>query len=167
MSTAREIALEVLPHFSEAVLLRQILTYGYYAKAIGRSPAADSMAIGKAMHAIGGICVYSRVPVAPMYFVERADSGWRGIFEEDPLESLHVLPHYDTLYVAAREYRYSAEDFACVYRGLAEAIPNEWSPHLIWHVAVAVKPKGSEQTYFERALDRYRQIVEDARHTIA
>jgi hypothetical protein len=144
------------------VLARRVLTYSYYAKAIGRSPAKDAMAIGKAMHVIGGMCVYARVPIAPLFFVQRADGGWRGVFEEDALESTRVLPHYDLLYVAAREHAYVEEEFTRISRGLAEVVPDDWSPHFVWHFAVVNKPKGSELTFFEIALERYRQIV-DAR----
>jgi len=52
MASAREIGLEVLPHFKENVLAGRVLPYGYYAKATGRDIATESMAIGQAMHAI-------------------------------------------------------------------------------------------------------------------
>lgn len=163
MSTAREIALEVLPHFADAVLSRRVLTYGHYAKAIGRSPQKEAIAIGKAMHVIGGICVYGRIPVAPLFFVQRADGEWRGVFEEDPLEAERVLPHYNTLYVSAREYQYSEDDFRRIRRGLAEVVPNKWSPHFVWHFAVVNKPKGSQETYFQHALKSYVESIEKAK----
>jgi hypothetical protein len=33
----------------------------------------------------------------------------------------------------------------------------------MWHVAVATKPKGSDETYFERALFAYNEIIENER----
>jgi len=114
------------------------------------------MVIGPAMHAIGAACVFAGVSVAPLYFVKRADGQWRGLFEEDSLESRDVLPHYDLLYITAREYRYLPEEFARIRRALAEVVPNDWSPHQMWHVAIATKPKGVEVTYF--ALQRYQEI---------
>lgn len=163
MASARQLALDVLPHFAEAVLCGNVLPYGYYAKAIGRSIAEDSIAIGHAMHAIGGVCVYAQIPVAPLYFVRRADRSWRGVFESDPLESERVLPHYDTLYASAKVYKYTSNDFTRVERGLREVVPNKWSPHFVWHFAVVNKPKGSDETYFQRALRNYVQIIEEAK----
>src|SRR3989442_1056141 len=111
MPSAREIALEVLPHFKENVLAGRVLSYGVYAKAIGRDVATESMVVGQAMHAIGGMCAFAAIPVAPLHFVQRADEGWRGIFESDSSERIHVLPHYDLLYLAARVHTYTEDDF--------------------------------------------------------
>lgn len=47
------------------------VSYGVYAKATGWDPAKDSIVIGKAIHAIGGVCVLVGIPVAPLHFVER------------------------------------------------------------------------------------------------
>ncbi|NGX16158.1 hypothetical protein [Wenzhouxiangella sp. XN24] len=111
------------------------------------------------MHAIGAACVFAKIPVAPIYYVKRADGNRCGVFEEDPLENTRVLPHYNLLYVTAREYQYSAAEFGRLQRGLAEVIPNKWTPHFMWHVAIAAKPKGAEQTYFELALATYQKIM--------
>ena len=162
MSTAREIALEVLPHFARNVLVRHVFSYGHYADAIGRNSANESMAIGPAMHAIGAACVFARIPVAPLYFVKRADSQDAQVFVSDPLENQLVTEHYDILFVAAREYPYTEQDFQRI-KALSEKIPNGWSPHLMWHVAVATKPKGSDETYFERALNVYKEFIENER----
>jgi hypothetical protein len=67
MATAREIAIEVMPHFAKHVLAGQVAPYGVYAAAIGRNAAKESMVIGKAMHIIGGVCVLARIPVAPLH----------------------------------------------------------------------------------------------------
>lgn len=160
MATARESALEILPFFSENVLKGVVRSYGYYASKIGRNPAKESMIVGPPMHAIGAICVIAGVPVAPLYFVEREDKTWQGVFEGDPLESIHVLPHYSRLYVVARENKYTEEDFQRIGRGLREVIPNDWTPHFMWHYAIVNKPKDSEQTYFERALEKYNELFE-------
>jgi hypothetical protein len=163
MSTAREIAIEVLPHFERNVLERRVLSYGVYANAIGRDPAKDSMSIGQAMHAIGGACVLLAIPVAPLYFVKRSDDHWRGVFEADPAESQHVLPHYDLLYVSARMFKYSSKDFQRIDRALREILPkhlrpDQLSPHDIWHLAIYTsRPDGT--TSLIRALNRYREIL--------
>ncbi|CAG0992689.1 hypothetical protein GPROT1_03162 [Gammaproteobacteria bacterium] len=115
------------------------------------------------MHAIGGVCVLAAVPVAPLHFVQRSDGAWRGVFEEDSSERSHVLPHYDVIYVSARDYGYSQQDFARVARGLAEVVPKDWSPHKIWHHAIYRKPKGASDTYFERALAKYNALVDQLR----
>ena len=92
MATAHEIALDVLRSFGPNVVARRpSLTYGQYATAIGRSPAEYGLAIGKAMHAIGAACVIRQVPVAPLFWVRRADDEPRGIFESDPLERQYII----------------------------------------------------------------------------
>jgi len=171
MPSAREIALEVLPHFKENVLAGHVLTYGAYAKSIGRDVATESMVVGQAMHAIGGMCAFAAIPVAPLYFVQRADKEWRGIFESDPSERTHVLPHYDLLCVAARIHVYSPDDFRRIDKGLRDVLPkylkpNQLSPHDIWHVAIYNKLKDGS-TPFERSLERYRQIVDAAKRAKA
>ena len=163
MATAREIALEVLPHLAKNVMARHVFSYGHYAAATGRNPAKDSMAIGQAMHAIGAACVFARVPVAPLHFVKRADRRDAQVFVSDPLENQRVTEHHDTLLVAAREYCYTEPDFQRIEVELRETIPNDWSPHLMWHVAVVGKPKGSDETYFERALVVYKTFIENER----
>src|SRR5258708_24157162 len=164
MSSAREIALEVLPSFSANVLAGRVLSYGYYAKAIGRDVATESMVVGHAMHAIGGVCAIAGIPVAPLHFIKRADGKWRGIFESDAAESIHVLPHYNFLCLVARIYRYTENDFNLIERGLREILPkylkpNQLSPHDIWHVAIFTKVEDSI-TFFQRSLNLYRQILD-------
>ena len=123
MPSAREIALEVFPHFKENVLAGRVLSYGVYAKAIGRDVATESMVVGQAMHAIGGMCAFAAIPVAPLHFVQRADGEWRGIFESDSSERTHVLPHYDVLYSAARIHTYTEDDFRKLEKGLRDVLP--------------------------------------------
>jgi hypothetical protein len=162
MATAREIALEILPHFAENVLARQVFSYGVYAYAVGRDVANGSIAMGPAMHAIGAVCVFARIPVAPLYFVKRSNSQSAQVFTNDPLESQRVLQHYSTLFVAAREYHYSRRDFERLESALRK-IPKDWSPHLMWHVAIATNPSGYDETFFQRALVVYKEIIGNAR----
>jgi hypothetical protein len=164
MASAREIAIQVLPHFAKNVLAGHVYPYGVYAKAIGRDPAKESMVIGQAMHAIGALCVLAAIPVAPLHFIKRVDGEWRGVFESDAAEAAHVLPHYDLLYVTAREFTYSETDFARVEKGLKEVLPkylrpDQLSPHDIWHWAIHTTLKDGS-TPFERALARYREIFD-------
>ena len=167
MATAREIAIEIMPHFALRVLAGRVCSYGTYAKAIGRDPAKESMVIGQAMHAIGAACVLAGVPVAPLYFVKRADGGWRGVFEADVFERIHVLPHYELLYVTAREYKYTASDFGKVERVLQEVLPrhlrpDQLSPHDIWGIVIHNKNKDSI-TLLEKAIAKYKMIFDAAK----
>jgi hypothetical protein len=166
MSTAREIAIDVLPHFAKNVLSGHVFSYGVYAKAIGRNQAKESMVIGKAMHAIGGVCVLVGIPVAPLHFVERADGEWRGVFESEFAERTHVLPHYDLLCVTARIHRYTEKDFERVEHALRETLPkylrpDQLSPHDIWHLAIYSKRKDST-TPWQRAIAIYQAIFDAA-----
>lgn len=164
MTSARELAIEVLPHFAKNVIAGYVFPYGVYAKAIGRDPAKESIVIGKAMHAIGAVCVLTGIPVAPLYYVKRADGEGRGVFESDAIECLYVLPHYDLMYVVAREYKYSEKDFARIEKGLRELLPkymrpDQLSPHDVWHCAISAKLNDGT-TPFERALSKYREIFD-------
>lgn len=167
MASARELAIEVLPHFAKNVLAGHVRPYGNYAKAIGRDPAKESMVIGKAMHAIGAVCVLAGIPVAPLFFIKRADGEWRGVFESNVDERTYVLPHYDLLYVTAREFEYSTNDFARIEKGLKEVLPkylrpDQLSPHDIWHWAIYTKLKDST-TPLQRALAKYQELFERAK----
>jgi hypothetical protein len=167
MPSAHEIALDVLRSFGPNVVARRHpLTYGQYAAAIGRDPAEYGLAIGKAMHAIGALCVVRQIPVAPLYWVRRANGEDRGIFESDPLERHHIVESGDinTMYVVAREYQYSASEFegleAVLKKFLASGNGTKWSPHEIWHLTFNAKPKESNVTYYEQAMSRYRALFE-------
>jgi hypothetical protein len=167
MASAREIAIEVLPHFAKSVLAGHVFPYGYNATAVGRDPATESMVIGKAMHAIGAVCVLAKIPVAPLFFIRRKDGEWRGVFESDVHESTYVLPHYDLLYVTARDFKYSESDFLRVEKGLKEVLPkylrpDQLSPHDIWHWAIYTKLKDST-TPLEVALARYQELFDEAK----
>jgi hypothetical protein len=170
MTSARELAIEVLPHFERAVLAGHVYAYGHYASAIGRSSETESMIIGKAMHAIGAVCVLAKIPIAPLHFVRRADGEWRGVFESNTHERIHVLPHYNLLYVTARDYKYTTSDFARVRKALADVLPkylpsDQLSPHDIWRWALHAKLKDG-RTPWELALARYRELfasIKDAR----
>jgi hypothetical protein len=125
------------------------------------------MVIGQAMHAIGAACVLSAVPVAPLFFVERSDGEWRGVFEADTCERLDVLPHYELLYVTAREYVYGPRDFDQLERALSVAFPkhlkpDQLSPHDLWHVVLYAKSKRNGVTVFERALSKYKELYAEA-----
>ena len=167
--SARETALAILPHLAEAVLGRRVKTYGHYASRIGLDPAKNALQIGHAMHTIGAACVFRCVPVAPLHFVQRADAGWRGVFESDPLEARDVLPHYTTLYIAAREHLYSKDDFESIENSLHKMAEigsldsYSLSPHHLWHLTIVKKPKDSAETYFERALSAYINFIDDER----
>lgn len=166
-STARENAIELVPHFAKCVLAGRVHTYGYYAKLLGRDPEKHAIGLGPAFHAIGAACVYLQVPVAPLYYVRRDDNKRQDIFESDPLEARDVLPHLNLLYVAAREYVYSQADFDRLQEALSEKLPRAWSPHRLWHVSLVRCPKNAKETYFALALERYRDIVRTARPSAA
>jgi hypothetical protein len=161
MSISVEMALKVLPYFTNAVLKRQVYSYGYFATCIGRNSSTDSVALGPVFHAIGAACVVNQVPVAPLYFVEREDGEERNIFESDGMECLNVLPHYDLLYVSAREYIYQPVEFERITSWLSRPSVSKLTPHDIWHRAIKWKPNNSEKTYFESALDKYRSFIEE------
>ena len=164
-----ELALAILPHLADSVLKRRVKTYGHYAGRIGLNPAKDAIPVGHAMHTIGAACVFKCVPVVPLHFVQRADEGWRGVFESDPLEARDVLPHYNTLYIAAREYPYSEDDFQSIGNSLHKMAEigsldsYSLSPHHLWHLAIVTKPKDSAETYFERALRAYTKFIDEER----
>jgi hypothetical protein len=170
MSSAFEIAFDVLSAFGQNVVARKPpLSYGSYARLIGRAPSKDGLAIGKAMHAIGAICVVRALPVAPLHWVKREGNGERHVFESDPLERHYILEqsHYDTMFVVAREYRYSEQDFDGIEKALRVALasenPRKWSPHKLWHRTFVTRPKDSELTYFELAMRRYEKLLAEFR----
>ena len=159
MSTAKEIAVSVMPHFIDAVLTRRPRTYGYFARKIGRDPGKEAIIIGPAMHLIGAFCVFRQIPVAPLYYVTRDDGEEQDVFRNDSLEARHVLPHKNMMYVVAREYIYAKDELVTLAERLEKLMidhaPKEWTPHVMWHLAVTNRPKNSQQTYWERALSRY------------
>jgi hypothetical protein len=168
MASAHEIASDLLRTFAQNVVARRPpWTYGQYATALGKDPRDYGLAVGMAMHAIGAICVVRQLPVAPLFWVRRADNQDAGIFESDSLERKFVIEggNYDTMYVVAREYRYDESEFDKLHQALEKSLAsgkvNEWSPHGIWHLTFAKKPKDSNLTYFERAMARYRALFEE------
>jgi hypothetical protein len=169
MATAREVAIEVLPYFEQSVLAGHVLPYRYYASSIGRDAAKESMVIGQAMHAIGGVCALCAIPIAPLFFIKRSDDEWRGIFEGNPSEQQYVLPHYDLLYVTAREYKYTAKDFQRLSHGLKEVLPKHLGPdqlsqHDIWRVVIHSKLQDGT-TPLDRAILKYKEIYAEAQKT--
>jgi hypothetical protein len=168
MASAHEIALEVLRSFGPNVVARRLpLTYGQYAASMGRDPAEYGLAIGQAMHAIGAICVLRQLPVAPLFWVRRSDSEPSKVFENDLYERHYILDSKDinTMYVVAREYEYSQEEFTDLETRLQKSlafsgVATQWSPHKIWHETFKVKVKDSGLTYYERAMARYRTLFE-------
>ena len=165
MASAHEIAADVLRSFGPNVVGRRPpMTYGQYAKAIGRDPAEYGLAVGKAMHAIGALCVIRKLPVAPLYWVRNAADEPRGIFERDPLERQFIIDSkdIDTMYVVAREYSYKNEEFVGLENALRKSLSaghvSNWSPHEIWHLTFSKHPKESPLTYYERAMAHYREL---------
>jgi hypothetical protein len=167
LSTAREIAALVLPHFSEAVLARRQRTYGDYAKLIGLDPATHGIAVGPPMHLIGALCVIKQIPVAPLFYVMRNDKERKTVFAADPIESRYVLPHHELLYVLSREHVYQKAEFNLISKALDKIIRDNWpptyTPHDIWHKIALTRPKNSENTYLERALGTYQAELEAIR----
>jgi hypothetical protein len=165
MATGQELALQLLPLFAENVVARHSpMTYGHYAKLIGRNPAKEAISIGPAMHAIGAVCVIQQLPVAPLYWVVRAQGEPRQVFASDVLESRHILDQgrFDTMYVVAREYRYSISEFEKLQQAMQKLIakaPRDWTPHFLWHLAIVKKPKSDDRTYLERAMHRYDTLL--------
>ncbi len=166
---ARVTALAVLPHLARSVLGNHVRTYGYYASQIGLSPTRDGHKVGQAMHVIGAACVFKCVPVAPLHFVKTTSNEWHRLFISDALEARDVLPHFDTLLIAARIFKYSESDFEKV-RSALEILTKQggigsfdFSPHRLWHMTVTWKPKNTSESYFERALGNYRAIIENER----
>jgi hypothetical protein len=127
------------------------------------------MVVGPAMHLIGALCIICQLPVAPLYWVTRADNEPKDVFASDVMEAKHVLPHHSTLYVVSRDYGYSRADFDAISRRLkkmlleTEKYPSDWTPHFMWHQVILKHPKNSTQTYFERALQRYESLFEELR----
>lgn len=165
MASAHEIALEVLQTFGPNVVAQKPpMTYGQYATSIGRNAAEYGLAVGKAMHAIGALCVIRQVPVAPLFWARRADAEHRGIFESDVLERQYIIESkdIDTMYVVSREYQYTTEEFVGIENALRKSLASgnaaKWSPHDIWHLTFFKKPKDSQLTYYERAMTRYREF---------
>ena len=165
MASAHEIAANLLSVFGQNVVARRPpMTYGQYATAIDKAPAEYGLAVGKAMHAIGALCVLRQLPVAPLYWVRNANDEPRGIFESDPLERHYIVESkdIDIMYVVAREYTYSAEEFTGLEEALRKSLANGhvsgWSPHEIWHLTFSKHPKESPTTYYERAMARYRGL---------
>ena len=166
MASAHEIALDVLRSFGPNVVARRSpMSYGQYAQAIGKDPREYGLAVGKAMHAIGALCVVKQIPVAPLYWVQRADGEDRGIFESNALERQHIIESkdIDTMYVVAREYKYNISEFDSLEASLRKSIDERkithWSPHEIWQLTFNLKPSGDNRTYYARAMDRYRSIL--------
>jgi hypothetical protein len=167
MASAHEIALEVLRSFGPNVVAgRAPMTYGQYAHAIGKDPQEYGLAIGQAMHAIGALCVVRQLPVAPLFWVQRASGEHQGIFENNPLERQKIIhtKDIDTMYVVAREYKYSIKEFEKLESALKKSLDSgrisNWSPHEIWRLTFTSKPDGVELTYYERAMARYRELFE-------
>ena len=163
MASARELALELLPHLKKKITAKEVRTYAFYAHAIGRDPAKESVVVGPAMHAIGAACVFAGVPVAPLWYVERQDKQIPLVFCEDALENARIAEHLPLLRQSARIHDYTSDEFDRIEHGLRNIISSEWSPHRMWHVAIVWEVPDVGMTYFERALAVYLQIVENAR----
>ena len=168
MASAHEIAANILRAFSENIVLRRSpWSYGQYAQAIGKNSSEYGLAIGKAMHAIGALCVVRQIPVAPLYWVRRADNGYRGIFENDQLERQYIIESgdIDVMYVVSREYIYQPDELDKLSKALDKSLSKghvqNWSPHDLWHLTFQNRPKDSDFTFYERAMIRYRRLYEE------
>ncbi len=168
MPIAHEIAKEVLPIFGENVVARKSpWTYGRYASAIGRDPATYGLAIGKAMHAIGALCVIQELPVAPLYWVKNASGGYRAIFESDPIERKYIIESNDIkiMYILSREYKYSMEDFEKLEDRFRKALDSgllyNLPLHELWHRTFEEKIDNSSATYYERAMKKYQVLLQE------
>ncbi len=162
MANAREIALHVLPFFAKNVLSHNPLSYGYYARKIGRDPAKEAMIIGQAMHVIGAVCIFQRLPVAPLHYVKRFEGEARQVFASNPLETEHVLPHVNLMRVVASKYQFTGAEFEklaeAMRRVLIGKAQSHWKPHYLWRYAIKEKPKDSAATFFQLALSRYETL---------
>lgn len=165
MPAAQEIARELLHCFAANVVARRSpSTYGEYAHAIGRDPADYGIAVGQAMHVLGALFVFRQIPVAPLYWVRRADNAYRGIFESDDLERHFIIESgdIDVMYVVSREYHYSMAEFEELDQRLQTAFDSgkaaKWSPHMLWRAAFSTSVPGSDLTVYRRAMARYHQI---------
>lgn len=165
MPIAHEIAAKVLPIFGKNVVAKKAWTYGQYAHAIGREPAEYGQAIGKAMHAIGALCVIKELPVAPLHWVKRAGGGYRKIFESDPIERKYIIESNDikVMYIVSREYRYTMRDFELLENTFNESLESgllyKISLHELWHLTFKEKVEGLSKTYYERAMEKYHILL--------
>lgn len=168
MPKSLELALQVLPHLSENACKGQAWqrTYGHYATAIGLDPSENGLAIGMAMHTIGAGCIFAKVPVAPIYYVERADGEWRGIFESEYSEKTLVLPNWNVLSVSARVHPYTVADFERVHKALSTVLPkhlpNVNTPKKLWQFIVR-REATPGVTWLQRALASYGQVIDAER----
>lgn len=168
MATATEIAVQLVGVLAEEVLAGRQRTYGFYAKAIGRSFAKEAIVVGPALHAIGAVCIIRQMPIPSLYYVTVADGEPKQVFSGSVLEAACVLPHFKKMYVVSREYQYKAEEFTTLCKKVTEIFakhegPGSFSPHELWKLVIVKKPKGNSQTYLERALIRYQEIFEEVR----
>ena len=167
MSTAIEIATLVLPHLKDNVLKGWTRTYGYYANAIGRTAAKDSMAVGMAMHTIGAACVFCCIPIIPLHFVESTNEKYQGIFDTEYSERNFVKPHWAKLVVTSRDYKYTDQDFRILQKALEEILPTVFSkagqsPKSLWRYIIYQESPG-EGTWLNRALSEYEEIFAQLR----
>lgn len=164
MSKSLDLAIQVLPHLSANARRGQTWqqTYGYYASTVGLDPVKNGMAIGMAMHVIGAGCIFAKVPVAPIHYVERADGEWQGIFESSYSEKTKVLPYWNVLATSARIHIYTEEDFERVRIALSSVLPKHLpslnSPRKLWHF-IAVKEVLPGITWLQRAVSSYEEVI--------
>jgi hypothetical protein len=75
---------------------------------------------------------------------------------------LSRIQDIDTMYVVSREYHYTSEEFAGLEAALRKSLASgnvaNWSPHQIWHLTFLKCPKESALTYYQRAMNRYREL---------
>lgn len=144
------LALEILPLLRANTLRGLIRTSGYYAFRSGQTAAH----VEHAMHLIGAACVLTRVPVAPVHYVDDLHDEWRRIFTVAAADSDYANA-WPLICDSSRHHVYSEADFervATVVRTqLAKYALLGQAPLGLWRLVV-------EQS-LARALMRYEQIV--------
>jgi hypothetical protein len=105
--------------------------------------------------------------VAPLFYVERADKEWRGIFESEYAEKAYVKPHWDVLLVSSRVHKYTPKDFAVLKRAVQEVLPNVFtkagqSPTRLWRYIIS-RGSPSGGTWLVRAIAEYQKVIDRAR----
>lgn len=150
------LANEILPLLRANTLRGLIRTSGYYAFRSGQS-AAD---VGHALHLIGAACVFARVPVAPVHFIEDLEDDWRRIFTIAAADSDHA-DAWPMICATSRVHAYSESEFEHVAAMLRTQLRryglDEQAPLGLWRFVV-------EQA-LPHALPRYQQIA-DRPHTL-
>jgi hypothetical protein len=145
------LANEILPLLRANTLRGLVRTSGYYAYRSGQS-AVD---VGHALHLIGAACVFARVPVAPVHFIEDIQDDWRLIFTVAAADSDHA-DAWPLICTTSRAYAYSESDFEHVATMVRSQLSryglDQQAPLGLWRLVV-------EQA-LPQALARYQQVID-------